>query len=312
VLYRGSRPFSAPPILKLTAGLFDVPFGYELVESPKTRWFMERSLASRSFFPGEPDLGFRLQAALGWFRASVALVNGEPLGERTGYPLRDPNAAKDIVARVGAELDPHPRLHLAGGVSVINGKGFHPGTDVTKGTIQWKDQNEDGLIEGFELTSVPGTTGTPSQAFRRWAVGGDLRLQIDTPIGATRVGFEVVVANNMDRGLFIADPVLTGIDNREVGYVIGATQEIFGYGVVGFRFDSYDPNADATDRQGGTLLPLDQTVRTFSPLAGLALPDRARLLFQYDVVRNNLGRDPRGVPTNLKMDTWTLRLQVNL
>src|SRR5205807_1515214 len=28
VLYRGSRPFTAPPVLDLTFGLFDTPFGY--------------------------------------------------------------------------------------------------------------------------------------------------------------------------------------------------------------------------------------------------------------------------------------------
>lgn len=312
LLYRGDRPFSAPPLLKATFGLLDVPFGHELVESPRTRWFMERSLLSRSMFPSEPDLGFRLQSALGWFRASVALLNGEPLGERTGFALRAPLAAKSIVGRVGADVEIARALHLEGGVSVLNGKGFHPGTDITKSQIQWKDLNEDGVIELSELTAVPATTGQPSQTFNRWAVGGDLRLGLKTGLGLTQLDVELVFANNMDRGLFIADPTLTGIDNREVGYMIGLTQEILGYGVVGFRYDSYDPNGDAQDKQGGKLLPVSQTVRTYSPLVGLAIPDRARLLFQYDVIRDNLGRDPRGVPTDLKNDAWTLRLQVSL
>ena len=106
-------------------------------------------------------------------------------------------------------------------------------------------------------------------------------------------------------------------DDSELGFAVGITQELFGYGVLGFRFDSYDPSSgDRTSRQGGVLLPLDQTVRTFSPLVGVTLPERLlpaptplRLLFQYDVNRNNLGLDPRGVPTNLASDTWTLRLQ---
>lgn len=321
VLYRGSRPFSAPPLLEVTFGLFDTPFGHELVESPKSRWFLERSLASRSFFPGEPDLGARVQSALGWFRASVAILNGNPLGQRTGFPLRDPAAAKDITARAGAELQPTSWLFVAGGVSVYNGKGFHPGTSAGKTSIQWKDTNEDGIIETTELLPVAATASTPSQTFDRWAIGGDLRLAFKTPIGPTRVNVEVVVANNMDRGLFIADPVFTGIDSRELGVLAGITQEILGYGVLGFRFDSYNPSGDAQDRQGGKLLPVSQTVRTFSPLVGLSLPGpagdpsagatpgRARLLFQYDVNRNNFGRDPRGVPTNLASDTWTLRLQ---
>jgi hypothetical protein len=311
-LYRGARPFSELPILKLTFGLFDTPFGYELVESPRTRWFMERSLASRSFWPGEPDVGGRLSAALAWFRATVAIVNGNPYGEKTGFPLRSPDSAKDLVARAGAELEPVPWLYLAGGVSVYNGHGFHPGTSATKNGIQWVDSNGDGLIEPNELHSVIATTATPSVTFDRWAVGADLRAEMKTPIGQNRLTFEVVVANNMDRGLFIADPVLTGIDNREVGYAIGDTQEIFGYGVIGFRFDSYDPNADASAMQGGTLLPVSQTVRTWSPIIGLAYSSYVRLLFQYDVERNELGRDPRGVPTNLRSDTWTMRLQGSL
>ena len=87
-----------------------------------------------------------------------------------------------------------------------------------------------------------------------------------------------------------------------------------------------DPGDEAEcgdeDRQGGKLLPTSQTVQTFSPMVGLSLPGlgggepgaggspgRARLLFQYDVNRNNMARDPRGVPTSLASDVWTLRLQ---
>jgi Phosphate-selective porin O and P len=321
VLYRGEREFSAPPILKLTFGLFDTPFGYELVESPKTRWFMERSLASRSLWPSEPDLGARLTSALGWFRASVAVLNGNPIGEKNGFALRDPAQVKDIVARVGADLDPVPWLSLVGGVSVYNGKGFHAGTPATKNTLQYVDMHNDGEVDPGDIVLVPGVAATPSQTFERWAVGGDLRAEFRTPIGPTRITFEVVVADNMDRGLFIADPVANnGTDIRELGFTLGATQELFGYGVLGFRFDSYDPNADKQTLQGGTLLPTTQTIRTFSPLVGLTLPEqlggrgasRARLLFEYDVVRDQLGLTSTGLPTDLRNDVWTLRLQGSL
>ena len=319
LLYRGDRAFTLPPFLQLTFGLFDTPFGYELVESPKTRWFMERSQMSRALWPGEPDLGARLTSALGWFRGSVAVLNGNPAGEKVGFPLRSPASSKDIVARAGAELDPLPWLNLAGGVSVYNGKGFHPGTGATKNAIQWVDTNGDGLIETNELTGVAATAAVPSQSFSRWAVGGDLRAEARSTLGLTRLTFEVTVANNMDRGLFIADPILTHFDNREIGATIGVTQEIFGYGVVGFRYDSYDPSSgDQQTLQGGALLPLSQIVRTYSPLIGVTLPDRfglparARLIFQYDVIHDEMGRDPRGVPADLANDTWTLRLQGSL
>jgi len=319
LLYRGERPLTAPPMVQLTMGLFDTPFGYELVESPKTRLFMERSLMSRSLWPGEPDVGARLTSALGWFRGSVAVLNGNPAGEKVGYPLRDPASVKDITARAGAELEPLPWLFLAGGVSVYNGTGFHAGTAATKNAVEWVDTNGDGLIEPNELIGVAATSATPSQAFSRWVVGGDLRAEAKSSLGVTRLTFEAMIASNMDRGLFIADPILTHFNNREVGFSLGVTQEIFGYGVVGFRYDSYDPSSgDQQGLQGGTLLPLSQTVTTYSPLLGITLPDRlglparARLLFEYDVIKDEMGRDPRGVPTDLANDTWTLRLQGSL
>ena len=215
VLYRGERAYSLPPYLKMTFGQFDLPFGYELVESPKTRWFMEQSSASRALWPGEPDVGARLSSALGWFRGVVAVVNGNPLGEPVGFPLRSPNAAKDIVARAGAELEPAPWLFVAGGASVYNGTGFNPGTLSTKNLIQ-------AVLNGSTLmpTVLPATTGTPSQTFNRWAVGGDLRAEVKTALGTTRLAFELVVADNMDRGLFVAEPILTGYDSREVGVSI--------------------------------------------------------------------------------------------
>jgi hypothetical protein len=36
------------------------------------------------------------------------------------------------------------------------------------------------------------------------------------------------------------------------------------------------------------------------------------LLFQYDVIRNNLGHTATGFPTDLRDDTWMLRLQTSL
>lgn len=73
-----------PPMIMATVGLFDVPFGYELVESPRTRWFTERSVASQAWFPTEPDLGLRLAGALEWFRWTIAVTDGYPMGGAFG------------------------------------------------------------------------------------------------------------------------------------------------------------------------------------------------------------------------------------
>lgn len=314
VLYGRSRDKDQPPLVQLTLGQFDVPFGFEMVYGPKVRWFTERSSASRAMFPGEPDVGARLSGGLGFVRYALAVTNGEPSDEKSGFSLQDPNANKDVSARLGAEAKAAPWLIVAGGVSANAGRGFHPATDVTKNSLGWKDMNENGRVDNLiEVVGAPAMVGTPAQNFSRWGVGADLELLLHTRLGWTMLYGELVAASNLDRGLVVADPVLNkGSALRELGYYIALTQEVMRYGLVGFRYDSYDPNADFLDKRAGRLIPTSQKVRTFSPLLGLTLPGYARLTVQWDVVRDKLARDERGVPSDLRNDQWTLRLQVSL
>jgi hypothetical protein len=140
----------------------------------------------------------------------------------------------------------------------------------------------------------------------------DLEVSVRTPIGRALVYGEAYVGSNLDRGLLIADPVATGTNIREIGWYVAYVQEITRYGLVGLRVDAYDPNGDATTQLGGALLPRDQTITTWSPLVALVLPDRARLLFEYDHILNHEGIDWRGVPADLPKDQLALRLQVEM
>jgi hypothetical protein len=299
-----------PALFMATLGLFDTPFGYELVEVPRTRWFMEPSTASRALWPGSSDVGVRLAGAAGFLRWTFAALNGHPQGEVSPYALQDPIAFKDVVLRVGVDVRPRDSFQLAGGISSSRGKGFHPGTDATPASIQWVDANRDGILQPSELTGVPAQAARASQTFDRWAVGADLRLHFRSRLGVTKVYGEVVVASNMDRALFVADPALTQVDQRELGYYAGFVQELGRHGAVGFRYDVYDPNLDAFDKRRGRLIPVGQAITTYAPLVALRLSERARLTFEYDFIGNALGRDSRGVPASLAMNTWTLRLQV--
>jgi hypothetical protein len=335
LLYRDSRPYDArierrsiregtPPIAMLTLGLSEIPFGFELVDSARDRVFMERTLGSQAFFPSEPDVGLRLSGGISFFRYSLALVNGEPVDDRVTRAGGDPTAHKDFVARVGVDVAPWKPLRVTGGISALRGKGFHPGSDATKGSLVWTDTNENASVEITEIGPAPGSAATPSEKFERWAAGVDLEVYVTTPIGKTMLYGEAALGSNMDRGLFVADPALTSIDVRELALYGALVQQVTPYGLLGFRFDYYDPNADFLESRRGKVLPSSLAVQTYSPVVGLVLPDpivpargqsyvdRARLLFQYDVVRDSLGKDTRGVPKELKNDRWTLRLQVQL
>ena len=311
----------APALAAASLGLFDTPFGFEAPESPRTRWFMDRSTASRAFFPGVPDLGLWVHGELAAFRWSFAAMNGEPLD--TMYQGLAPVSAKQVVMRVGFDARPRDDLELSGGISSLRGQGFHPGTDASKNLVTWNDVNEDGAIQPAELQGSPATAAVPSQLFDRWAIGADVQAELHTKLGATRVTGEITVADNLDRGVYVADPIFLGQDTRELGWHADVTQEITKWAVVGFRFDYYDPNLDAFDKRAGQLIPTDRTITTLSPLVGFVFPGvpldkggraygKARLLFQYDFIRDHLGRAANGLPTDLANDSWTVRLQVEL
>ncbi|MDX2020801.1 MAG: hypothetical protein SF187_11215 [Deltaproteobacteria bacterium] len=301
------------PLLALSAGLIDVPFGFELPQSARQRLFAERSVVSEAFFPGQPDLGARLTGRWRVFNLAVAVVNGEPVDERESAPFRgDPNQAKDVVGRVSVDAPVSPAFTIAGGASFLSGKGFHPGTDATKSGTQWNDVNQNSLIDLGEITPVAGTSAVPSENFKRWALGADLHSSLRTGYGYTRLFAEAVVGSNMDRGLFVADPIANSFDVREFGYAVSLTQDLKNLGILGVRLDSYNPNADFFDSRSGKLVPTRQTITTVSPVVGVNVGAHARLSAQYDFIRDKYARDDRGVPTDFSNNRFTLRLQVDL
>ncbi|HET7538417.1 MAG TPA: hypothetical protein VFK05_01050 [Polyangiaceae bacterium] len=301
------------PLAQLTLGLFDNPFGRELVESPRERPFMERSYASRAFFPAEPDLGLRISGQASFLRYAAAVVNGQPLGDRTGFILQDPNAHKDVLGRVGVDVTLSSPVRIIGGVSVLNGKGFHAGSDATKNTLSWRDNvSEDGIVTVPEIIGVPGVAAQPSKNFDRWLVGADLGAQLVTNLGTTHLYGEFSVASNMDRNTFVADPVTTGIDAREFGWYLSLYQEFRQGPIAGFRVDQYDPNADFADSRAGKLIPLTATITTYSPLVGFQVAHKARLVAEWDIIRDSLARNTSGVPVDRKNNIVTIRLQGEL
>lgn len=300
------------PLGALKVGLTDIPFGRELLESSGRRLFMERSTSSLAFFPGEADVGASVAGAYRQFRYAFAVLAGEPTNGRGDLNRSDPNAAKDFVGRVGVEVAPTPSFVLAAGVSTVVGEGFHPGRDATKDQLQWRDLNENGAVELGELQTVPGSAAVPSENFPRWGLGADLALGVRTGIGWTRLAAEITVASNLDRGLFVADPITVGSDLRHLGLYALVTQDLGKHAFAGARFDYYDPNLDALDSRSGMLLPRNETITTISPLVGARFPHQVRAAVQYDVVLDNLARDGQGVPADLANNRITARLQVDL
>jgi hypothetical protein len=298
------------PYLLLTVGLTEIPIGLELQQGQDDILFLERTTGSLAFFSGPVDTGAKLEAAYGPLRLQAAVMNGAPLDDRAGGPSAlDPTRAPDYLLRVGADAQAHPILRVVGGVSFLTGTGFSPGSDATKPTLQFNDMDANGEIGSGEIVSVGGRAAIPSKTFKHWAVGADLSFELKTKAGTSRLYGEVLIAENLDRALYVADPGKEGVDFRELSWYAAFLQDITRFAFVGVRYDAYDPNSDLFDARRGKVVPKDASIKTWSPVAGVRWPGVGRLSFEYDYIKDKLARDVRGVPADVKNNQWTLRLQ---
>jgi hypothetical protein len=297
------------PLLMASIGLFKIPFGFEIIQSDRDRVFLERSTAEQALFPGEYDVGARLMGGWRFVRYAIALQNGEPLGEKA-YPGRDPNAAKDLVGRLGVETLIVDNVNVSAGFSGLTGKGFHRGTPATKSVIQWSDKNEDGVFSSDELVTIPGSAATPSQNFNRFAWGTDLNLSVKIPeFGVATVYGELYYAKNLDRAKLVADPLgPLGRDARELGYYVAGLLQFQELATVGVRYDAYNPDRDSTNPTK-PLIPTELSYSTLSVVACFGTPN-GRVQLEYDHNTNHSGRDLMGRPASLKDDALILRGQV--
>ena len=203
------------PLVQVAVGLFRIPFGYDVRLNSRDRFFLEPSQVARALFPGDYDLGVKLRGGWRFLRYELAAMNGEPIGE-AALPGRDPNAAKDFVGRIAAVGEIAHVVAFEVGFSGLAGTGFHPGSWATKDTVVWRDANEDGLVQPSELQVIAGAPATASQNYRRFALGMDARVGFSVPeLGHFELAGEIAWASNLDRGLFMADPIAVGRDARE-------------------------------------------------------------------------------------------------
>ncbi|MFI5309072.1 MAG: hypothetical protein ACHQ53_17080, partial [Polyangiales bacterium] len=115
-------PWTEATKTKVTAGLFYIPFGYEVQESDSVLPFVERTTAANRLFPGSRDIGLRVQGELFQqiFVYQLAVMNGHPISDAV-FPGLDPNGAKDFLGRLGVHVG-----DLRFGVSGLIGQGYLP------------------------------------------------------------------------------------------------------------------------------------------------------------------------------------------
>jgi hypothetical protein len=300
----------SPPLAALTAGLFKIPFGYEVLQSDTERLFMERSAVVQEFFPGEFDLGARLAGGWRFLRYALAVQNGEPAGSKA-FPERDPNYAKDVTGRLGLEASILDGFNAAAGFSALEGRGFHKGLAPTKAGVVWNDRDENNGVTVNELIGTAAKAAIPSQNFDRSALGLDARLKIQSPLGTSALYGEVMWGKNLGRGSrFTADPIAVGRDVSGFGYNLAVVQDLTSHFQLGVRYDYYDPDHDHSDLQAAQQVLSSLSYQTWA-FAAAVRTTGARLVAEYDVNRNHNGRDNAGMPINLSDNAFMLRGEVS-
>ena len=296
-------------IVTATTGLFKIPFGAEVPANERDKPFLEPPTWARALFPGNYDAGAGVHGQYGLARYSIAVMNGAPVGDAQWHGV-DPLSSFELVGRLGASVAGPYRSHFDVGVSALAGSGVHAGTPPTKDQLQWIDENQDGIVQTTELQVIPGTAGTPSETFDRNALGFDVAVHWCLCVIGTGTAFgEVALATNLDRGVVYADPVATTRELRHLGYAIGVVQNVGDYAQVGVRYDRYDADRDAFEREGVGLVGIEKVFSTVSVMAS-GHWQTGRLLIQYDHERNPFGRDDAGMPTTRAADRVTVRAQV--
>ncbi len=297
-----------PAHISVTAGLFKTPFGAEVPASERDKAFLEPPAFARGLFPGNYDAGVMTQGSYGAARWTIAMVNGAPVGDAQ-WRGKDPTGSYDFVGRVGAVAHGPRKFRVEAGVSALTGTGLHPGTPETKDDLQWVDENGDGIVQITELRVIPGASATPSQTFERDALGADVQLHwCVCKLGNGTAFAEAAIATNLDRGIVYADPITQNRDLRQLGFAVGIVQNVGANVQAGIRYDRYDADRDASERQGIELVNIRKIFSTLSVMAA-ARYRSARFLVQYDHERNPFGRGDDGSPTTRSADTLTVRAQ---
>jgi hypothetical protein len=296
-------------MVAVSAGLMLIPFGVDVPQDLRDNPFLEQAAFSRALFPGNFDAGVKLEGRYSYARWSLAMMNGAPVADAQ-WKGQDPTSSFDFLGRIGAEVPLPAHLRVEAGVSGLTGQSLHAGIPPTKDGFQWVDENKNGIIDPGEIEEVAGNPGEPSQTFSHNALGADFALSWRAPtVGNGKAFFEGVLSTNLDRGLVYSDPVALARDARQLGYQVGVVQDVGRYAMVGVRYDRYDADRDALDREGANLVGVHKIFTTLALMATARWGD-AKLIFEYDRNRNPFGRADDGAPITAKADQLAIRGQV--
>jgi phosphate-selective porin len=224
----------------LTSGVFDRPFGFEISYSSSNREAPERSRMYQTLFPGERDLGLKLEIAPESGPLSFLNVKGGFFnGTRENVVENDNN--KDFIGRAGFSLPfEEANLSIDGGVSIYSGKIRSNST------------------QSFSVANGVFAKDTTSfgKYFDRNYIGADVQLYYDLPvIGGLSLRGEYIsgkqpgtsASNSFYNNAWVSSTpaVNTPVYTRNFsGFYVNYVQNVGMSNQFVLKYDEFDPNTD--------------------------------------------------------------------
>jgi hypothetical protein len=263
---------------EFAAGITRLPVTLELQQSSKERPFIERSVAIRTMFPGDTDVGIftKTTALKKKLRLDLGLVNGVTVGEPRFAQLPDLDRGKDGFGVASYALGPLTAL-----VSFYGGTGDM--LDFKRGIFA---------------------------SYKRYAfnIGLDFQHTFSEKLGQTRAVTEFKLAHNLDRGLVypFAAPSLTspsapvGVQDRNGrAFFFRVEQELGKHVLAGVRYDHYLPDVQVDDN----------SYHGLGALAALRVGEALRWSFEYLYASDHAHAEGQPVP-NREFHVLSSHLQV--
>jgi hypothetical protein len=300
-----------------TAGVFDRPFGYEISYSSSSRESPERARVFQTVFPGERDLGVKLEAnptdrmgLLQYFNAKAGLFTG------MGPTANENDKNVDFIGRVGYQIPLYDlNLSIDGGSSVYLGS-------VT-------GANDTVLTLGAGTYTISGDTAAHNKfnQHERFVLGWDMQVYYTIPvigdlIGGTALRGETLYGRMPGTKSSSAPyTVNTAVVNREfMGWYAILVQNIGTKVQAVAKYDVYDPNVNVEGPQvgvaGSNLNAADLKYTTIGLGAIYHWDENIKLTAYYDMVENETANAAttsnslRPFTKDLKDNVFTARVQV--
>jgi len=263
----------------LTSGVFDRPFGFEISYSSSSRETPERTRLFQTLFPGERDLGAKVEFAsadgpLSFLNVKAGFFTGNGIGAET-------DNAKDFIGRVGFQLPfPDENFEIDGGISSYIGN-----VRLDNGKKQYK-------LENTTTVAVDSIT----RYINRNYIGFDAQLYYDLPVigGFSLRGEYIFGAQPGSAVSSSAYKVSTGdvYSRNFYGYYINYVQNIGLQNQFILKYDVYDPNKDVAGSQIGAAGVSSQFGAADIKYSTLGLgwiyhwDANVKFVFYYDMVKN--------------------------